>query len=217
MSNSLKPDPFSSEHPRYEEWFVRHPSAYVSELLAVRALLPWQGRGLEIGVGTGRFAGPLGVEFGIDPAKEMLGYCRPRGVTAVQAIAEALPFATGCFDHVLAVTALCFIEDIALALREAWRVLRPEGCIVVAIIDRESPLGQSYVALQTDSVFYRDARFLSASELAGLLETAGFSDQVWLQTLSAPLLAHDGGIIEPAMPGTGRGAFVVVRARKSRA
>jgi len=28
-------------------------------LLAVRALLPWRGLGLDIGVGTGRFAAPL--------------------------------------------------------------------------------------------------------------------------------------------------------------
>jgi hypothetical protein len=63
---------FDIYHGRYEAWFVRHPAAYHSELLALRALLPWQGLGLEIGVGTGRFAAPLGVKVGVDSSKAML-------------------------------------------------------------------------------------------------------------------------------------------------
>jgi hypothetical protein len=58
---------FNSHHRRYEAWFSRHEAAF-SELLAVRALLPWEGKGLEIGVGTGRFSAPLGVEVGVDPS-----------------------------------------------------------------------------------------------------------------------------------------------------
>lgn len=87
--------PFVRHHRRYDEWFERHRAAYLSELLAARALLPWSGRGLEIGVGTGRFAAPLGVAFGLDPAAEMLGYARERGIGVVRAVAEALPFARG--------------------------------------------------------------------------------------------------------------------------
>jgi hypothetical protein len=90
--------PFVRHHRRYDQWFERHRAAYRSELLAVRALLPWAGRGLEIGVGTGRFAGPLGVEFGIDPAAETLIYARARGVRVACAVAEALPFAQAAFD-----------------------------------------------------------------------------------------------------------------------
>jgi hypothetical protein len=54
-----KTEPFVLYYRRYDDWFERHRAAYLSELLAIRALLPWEGRGLEIGVGTGRFAGPL--------------------------------------------------------------------------------------------------------------------------------------------------------------
>jgi hypothetical protein len=71
---------------------VHHAAAYYSELLAVRARLPWQGQGLSISVGTGRFAAPLGVQTGIDPAHEMLTYAVNRGVSVVKAIAEALLF-----------------------------------------------------------------------------------------------------------------------------
>ena len=61
--------PFEKYHDRYEQWFEEHRTAYVSELLALRPFVPWEGRGLEIGVGTARFAAPLGVQCGIDPSR----------------------------------------------------------------------------------------------------------------------------------------------------
>ena len=84
MTARPKTAPFKSHHRRYEAWFRRHAAAYHSELLAVRALLPWQGLGLEIGVGTGRFAAPLGISVGLDPSGEMLAYAAERGVSSIK-------------------------------------------------------------------------------------------------------------------------------------
>jgi SAM-dependent methyltransferase len=202
---------FVRYHQRYDDWYERHRAAYLSELLAVRALLPWNGRGLEIGVGTGRFASPLGVAFGIDPAAEMLAYSRARGVCVLRALAEALPFADAVFDHVLIVTTICFVDNARAMLREAARVLLPGGVLVIGLIDRESRLGQDYVAHRAESLFYREAKFFSAAEVETLLTDTGFGDLTWVQTLSAPLSElHE---IEPISAGTGRGAFVAVRAR----
>jgi len=202
--------PFVRHHRRYDDWFEQHRAAYLSELLAVRALLPWSGRGLEIGVGTGRFAAPLGVEFGIDPAAEVLDYARERGVRVARAVAEALPFADTVFDYALIVTTICFVDDARAMLHETARVLRPGGALVIGLIDRESPLGQDYGAHRADNVFYRDAKFFSAAEVGALLADTGFGDLVWLQTVSSPLSQIRE--IEPAIAGTGRGAFLVVRA-----
>jgi SAM-dependent methyltransferase len=204
-------EPFVHHHRRYDDWFERHRAAYLSELLAVRALLPWSGRGLEIGVGTGRFAAPLGVEFGIDPAAEMLDYARARGVRVARAVAEALPFADAVFDCALVVTTICFVADAAAMVREARRVLRPSGVLVIGLIDRDSPMGHEHVAQQAGNVFYREAHFYSAAEVAALLEANGFHDLVWLQTISA--LLSQIREIEPASAGTGRGSFLAVRAR----
>ena len=49
---------FETHHERYEAWVNRHEAVCLSELLAVRALLSWQGLGLEIGIGTARFVAP---------------------------------------------------------------------------------------------------------------------------------------------------------------
>ena len=213
MIDTPKIEPFVRHHRRYDEWFERHGPAYVSELLAVRALLPWEGRGLEIGVGTGRFAGPLGVKFGIVPAGETLGYALARGVSVARAVAEALPFEETVFDYALVVTTICFVDDARAMLLEIARVLRPGGKLVIGLIDRESALGKDYVAHREENVFYRSATFYSAAEVEALLKETGFSHLVWVQTLSTPLSEiHE---IEPISAGSGRAAFLVVRAQTS--
>lgn len=200
---------FDANAARYDEWFERHRLAYLSELLALRAVVPCGGRGLEIGVGGGRFAAPLGIATGVDPAAAMLVLAAARGVGAVRGRAEALPFATASFDHALAVTTLCFVESPPHMLAEARRVLRPGGRLVIGFIDRASPLGREYVARSAESAFYRDAHFYSAVEVGALLERAGFVVEAWAQTLSC----GDPAAIEPARPGYGEGGFVAVAAR----
>lgn len=201
--------PFEQYHQRYDEWFTRHAAAYHSELLAVRSLLPWQGTGLSVGVGTGRFAAPLGVQFGIDPAHKPLAYAAKRGVTVVQGVAEALPFADHAFHTLLIVTTICFVDDASAMLKEAYRVLKQGGVLVIGFIDRNSALGQHYLAHQAENVFYRDATFFSANEVQQLLINSGFTEMGWVQTIFHPLdKIHE---IEAVREGYGEGAFVVVR------
>ncbi|SEP18916.1 hypothetical protein SAMN04487948_11980 [Halogranum amylolyticum] len=70
--------PFERHTERYEGWFEEHEAAYQSELEALRRLIPTTGYGVEIGVGSARFAAPLGMQVGIDPAGKMLQYARDR-------------------------------------------------------------------------------------------------------------------------------------------
>jgi ubiquinone/menaquinone biosynthesis C-methylase UbiE len=107
-------------------------------LLAVRALLPWQGLGLEIGVGTGRFAAPLGIKVGVDPSMAMLAYAAERGVLGLQGTAVALPFKNAIFDFALVVTTICFVGDPVGMLVEARRVLKPGAPLVIGFVDRAS-------------------------------------------------------------------------------
>jgi SAM-dependent methyltransferase len=204
--------PFEKHHERYDAWFSRHEAAYHSELLAVRALLPFEGFGLEIGVGTGRFAAPLGVRVGIDPSGEMLAHAARRGISAVRGVAETLPFRDGIFDYVLAVTTICFVDDARAMMAEVRRVLKEQGKLVVGFIDRESAIGGACLAHQEESTFYREATFFSSPEVERLLEEAGFARRVWAQTLFRPL----DGIreIEPIRPGRGEGSFVTVQAAR---
>ncbi|MCQ8127686.1 class I SAM-dependent methyltransferase [Methylomonas rivi] len=204
--------PFEAHHQRYEAWFGKHEAAYISELLALRPFVPWKGKGLEIGVGSGRFAAPLGVQVGVDPSPAMLVHAAARGIAVVEGVAENLPFAAGSFDYALVVTTICFVDSAAKMLAEAHRVLKPGGRLVIGFIDRESDLGQDYLLHQAESVFYREATFFSADEVDRLLLKSGFSIDGWGQTLSHPLAEIRE--IETLRAGHGRGAFVVMAASK---
>lgn len=201
---------FEDNAPRYEAWFDRHQAAYVSELLALRAFVPWTGRGLEIGVGSGRFAAPLGIAVGIDASPTMLALAAARGIDCIEGVAEHLPFADASFDHALIVTTICFVDSAPDTLAEARRVLKPGGTLVLGFVDRESPIGRDYLAHQAESVFYREATFFSAVEIEQLLRDAGFTVRDWGQTLAHSLGATRD--VEPLEPGRGRCAFVVVTA-----
>jgi SAM-dependent methyltransferase len=201
---------FEADAARYDAWFERHRAAYLSELLALRAFVPWSGRGLEIGVGTGRFAAPLGIAVGVDPSPSMLRMAAGRGVECKEGVAEDLAFADASFDHTLVVTTICFVDSPARMLSEARRVLKPGGALVLGFIDRESPLGREYLAHQAESAFYREATFFSVTEVEALLRAAGFGVRDWGQTLAhSPADTRE---IEPLQPGRGRCSFVVVRA-----
>jgi len=202
---------FESKHEQYDSWFSRHEFAYQSELLAVRALLPYQGVGLSIGVGTGRFAAPLGIQFGLDPAAEMLAYAKKREVIPILATAEALPFIDDSFDYALSVTTICFVDDARAMLREVKRILKPQGTLTIGFIDRDTRLGQYYLKHQADSLFYQEAKFFSSEDIKILLQETGFNNLTWVQTLFC--LPEENNEIEPIMPGYGRGAFVVVKAQ----
>jgi SAM-dependent methyltransferase len=205
-----KDAPFEQHSGRYEAWFDAHGETYVSELLALRIFVPLTGLGLEIGVGSGRFAAALGIQVGLDPSPAMLALARARGIEVVRGMAEELPFADDNFDHALVVTTLCFVDSPAAMLAEARRVLKPAGTLVIGFIDRNSALGQAYDARRAESVFYRDARLFSAGQVERLLLEAGFRVRGWAQTLTRPLA--DSREVEPAQPGHGAGAFVVVMA-----
>lgn len=207
-----KVEPFEKHRERYEGWFERHEYAYLSELEAVRRLLPKEGRGAEIGVGTGRFAAPLGIKLGVEPSKAMAEIARKRGIDVIEGVAENLPFPNESLDYLLMVTTICFVDDPDEALREAYRVLKPGGALVIGFVDRNSPIGRYYEEHKEESVFYRDARFFSTEELLELLKKASFREFEVVQTLFHRL--DEIKEVEPVKPGYGEGSFVVIKAVK---
>lgn len=119
--------PFVDHYQAYDAWFDRFPLVYEAELKAVQALLPTSGQGLEVGVGSGRFAGPLMVGMGIDSSPGMLVLAKCRGVRVMASRAEALPVRSGSLDYLLMVTVLCFLKEPLLAMQEFRRVLKKGG------------------------------------------------------------------------------------------
>lgn len=204
--------PFEKYTEQYESWFVKNRLVYEAELRAVKAMMPTVGSGLEIGVGTGRFAYPLGIENGVEPSKRMRDFAKKRGIRVVAGVAEHLPYNDLQFDFVLMVTTICFLEDISKALNEAYRILLNGGALIIGFVDRDSKMGKIYLKRQKESVFYRGANFFSVAGLTECIKRAGFTGLTFNQTIFGTLAetAED----EPVKHGYGDGSFVVIHGRK---
>jgi ubiquinone/menaquinone biosynthesis C-methylase UbiE len=204
-------EPFEEYTDRYEEWFELHEHEYEAEVEALSRLVSEPDAGLEIGVGSGRFAAPLGFQYGLDPASRMLDRARERDIEVVRGVAEALPFREAVFDAALIVTTICFVDDIPATLAEARRVLTDGGRLVIGYIDRESPVGELYQEMKEENPFYRHATFVSTDELVAALEDAGFDEFEFVQTVYHP--PGEVGPDEPIESGYGDGSFVGISAR----
>ncbi len=91
---------------------------------------------LEVGVGTGRIAGPLAAEgfevTGVDASRRMLSLARAKGLgRLVRGSAYRLPFADRALDGALFVHVLHVLEDPRAALAEACRVTRRGAAALV--------------------------------------------------------------------------------------
>jgi SAM-dependent methyltransferase len=203
-----KTEPFEKNSEAYDQWFERNPAAYAAELEAVRQLMPINPvQCLEVGVGSGRFAVPLGIRVGVEPSASMASVARQQGVQVLPGVAEDLPFADGSFDVVLMVTTLCFVDDVDRSFSETFRVLRSGGHFLVGFVDLESDLGRQYLENREKSRFYRQATFFTTREVLAFFKTAGFVELQLRQTL---IPGHGTSVAN----GYGRGAFVVVRGTK---
>lgn len=74
---------FDQHAERYDAWFEQHPAVYASELAAVRTLWPSMQEALEVGVGTGQFAVPFGIRYGVEPSAAMRQKAAAHGVQVV--------------------------------------------------------------------------------------------------------------------------------------
>jgi len=217
---------FDEHAARYDAWFEsdRGRALFESEVRCLRRLSnrlprPW----LEVGVGTGRFAQALGVDVGVEPALRALRLAARRGVQAVAALGEALPFPDHAFGTVFVIVTICFADDPEGLLREARRVVPPNGGVVLGIVPAESPWGRFYAAKgRRGHLFYSPARFFSLSELQGLAYAAGLRFERAASTLFQPPEARRLRIENPKRGVRARASFVsllyrpVVKGRERR-
>ncbi|MDP8965216.1 MAG: class I SAM-dependent methyltransferase [Cyanobacteriota bacterium] len=120
--------------PRLLDWSLSHPALakYRQELLA-----EVQGEVLEIGLGTGLnlayYPAHIHKITTVDVNLGMNALAKKRidasGMTVEQLAlsAENLPMAENTFDSVVSTWTLCSIPDVEQALKEVYRVLKPDG------------------------------------------------------------------------------------------
>lgn len=180
---------FDAYAAKYDAWYDREPgkTLFAMEVDCLRSFVnsyrPW----LEVGVGSGRFAQAMGLEYGLDPSLPLLKIAKSRDIGVVQGVGEELPFRSGSLAGVLIAFALCFITDPEQVLGETGRVLKPGGWLALGIILKESPWADYYARQGREGhPVYRDARFHSRNEVAVMLMRVGFAEITYRSTLFQP-------------------------------
>ena len=145
-------------------------------------------RVLEVGAGTGNYAGALRKLTGcscwaVDPSRAMLDVARSRypELNLVLGVAENLRLAAGSVDFVFCVDVIHHVTDRRAFFDEARRVLHPSGtlCIVTDsedIIRSRFPLSAYFPA----TVEVELGRYPAVAELRSLASSAGF--RTWRET-----------------------------------
>lgn len=144
----------------------------------------------------------------------------PSSARYVEGRIERLPFRDATFDVVVAVTVLCLVADRPAAIREAARVLRPGGRLVVGELGRWNLwAAKRRVKAWLGSRLWRSVHFSSASDLVRVVQDAelavdGVRGSVYyppVAILAGPLARLDNWIGSLTTAGA---AFIVVTATK---
>jgi SAM-dependent methyltransferase len=155
-------------------WWFRGKRAVVGGLIARFAPAAARRRALDVGCGTGANLALLsgfGDAVGVDLHPLALALSRQRGIASVaRASALALPFPDARFDVVTMLDVLYHrgVADVAASVREAARVCRPGGLLVITDSAFEFLKGPHDVA-------YHAARRFRRGELATLVRDGGFT------------------------------------------
>jgi arsenite methyltransferase len=185
---------FDERTSRHLEAAYTTPDVVEQRRLVIEALELQPGEHvLDIGSGPGFLAcemaavlGEAGSVHGVDPSESMLAISAQRERAAGSAPVEfragdavALPYPDAGFDAAVSTQVYEYVEDMATALAEARRVLRPGGRLLVLDTDWDSVVWRSSDRERTRRVLAAwDEHLVDPhlpARLTGLLQEAGFT------------------------------------------
>ncbi|MCL4169546.1 UNVERIFIED_CONTAM: hypothetical protein GTU68_026503, partial [Idotea baltica] len=174
------------------DFYAKPLGIAVRRLLAHRLRAHWRNVKGETIIGLG-YAPPLlgpyreeALRIGavMPAAQGALVWPRDGDKLTILANEEHLPFADNSVDRVLALHCLENTERVRPMLREIWRVLSPQGRVMLIVPNRRS------IWARSDSTPFGHGRPYSRRQLEQLLADAMFSTTGWQYALHAPPIQH---------------------------
>jgi ubiquinone/menaquinone biosynthesis C-methylase UbiE len=134
--------------------------------------IPIKSNVLELGCGTGhwtKFFNKKGFNniIAVDISNEMLKIAKKKNIDAIflQEDSLNLTFKNNFFDTVISITMLEFVENQDKSIKEITRVLKPNGNLILGILNKNSYLGKNKEKFES----FRNAKFLSINDLKNKL------------------------------------------------
>jgi len=169
-------DIFEQFSDEYEQWFIQHHDEYAQELSQIKQVIgDISYPALEIGVGSGRFAEPLGIMHGIEPSYSLGLMAKERGIEVIRGRGESLPVKSHTYHMVVMITVLCFLEKPEDTFQEVHRILAHTGKLAVAFIERDGKIAHRYLSRPDKGRFLSQARFYSLDEAITMISSPGFT------------------------------------------
>jgi SAM-dependent methyltransferase len=159
----------------YDHWFDEHGEVYEAQVRMLGTAIPENGCGLEVGVGSGRFAVPFGIRFGVDPSGKLVQIAKHHEIEVVVGEGEHLPYRAGSFDYVLMMTVICFLDNPFAVFHEVNRVLRRGGFLIVGFIEAGGKIHQEYIHESVKGRFLRFAKFRTIGDVERYFKDGGFT------------------------------------------
>ena len=204
----------------YDRWYDTPRGRWIGlreATMVVEHLQPRRGESLlDVGCGTGFFTRTLaasvtGRVVGVDTNPELVEYARRRHAGKVSyevADARALPFASGSFDLVVSIAALCFIPGEVAAVREIVRVAGRR--FAIGLLNRHSILWLQK-GRGAGHGGYRGAHWHTAREAKGLFGNVLTSDVSVRTAIHVPSGGRVARFLEGILPSSlPTGGFMLV-------
>lgn len=185
-------EPFEEHAYQYDAWYDSEKGRILYEnekKCILKILSSCDGKVLEVGVGTGRFSILAKNVYGVDIALAPLRIAKSRGIKVAQAKAEELPFRDETFCCVMLIVTLCFVDKPKVVLKEARRVIRNDGKVIVGAVFSDSEWGKFYERKKRENhLFYRHAKFYSFETFKEIVNQVGLKVGKVFGTLKKPPL-----------------------------
>ncbi len=208
---------FDEKYEDYDRWFEeKGKNIYASEIKAVKKIKSIFNRNsIEIGVGTGRFAAPLNIKYGLEPSIKMAKIASKRGIKVITGVAEDLPFKEEIFDSAIMIVTLCFLDNLEKSFSEINKILRKNGDLIIGFVPSESSWGKFYLKKKREGhPYYKYAKFYTFEAIKHIIEKKGF----YIHSVVSTLLSSPEKFKKVEKPHNGyykKAGFIIIRAKKA--